>query len=485
SSAAGARAAAAHSGSLAGDQRVFRALVREAGAVWAHDVHELLELSKAIATRRTAARVGGDCKPVTGRGLAIMTCSGGDSAQGADEVDVLGLSLPELAPATRARLQELLPSAATAANPLDYTSMLWGEQEALGELVRALGEDPGVDQVVIFYDQPPALRGAAEESWATSRAGFELGASLSPVATMICSTLPELLDDRAAVELQGAGIATAAGLRTGLRCAAALADLAGAQSDRTVAERLRAIAEAARGGHPGGSGAWLAEHEAKRILRDAGVAVPEGRIVSSADDAVAAQRELGAPIALKLSSSAVQHKSELGGVMLGLSDERELRDAFETIAGLAQQHGGSVLAERMAGSAGSNTELIVAAHRGGSVPALVIGLGGIWTELLQDVAVIPLPASGERVQRALSELRGAALLFGGRGRPGVDIAAVAELAQRLGDLLVARELDAVECNPVLAGAPGEGAVAVDAMIREGLLPNGSEVQADEWRGTGR
>ncbi|HET8979888.1 MAG TPA: acetate--CoA ligase family protein [Solirubrobacteraceae bacterium] len=469
SSEAGARAAAAHSGALAGDQRVFRALMREAGAVVAQDVHELLELSKAIATRRTAAAAStGDRKLITGRGLAIMTCSGGDSAQGADEVDVLGLSLPELAPRTRARLEQLLPSAATAANPLDYTSMLWGEQEALGELVCALGEDPGVDQVVIFYDQPPGLRGAAEESWATTRAGFELGASLSPVPTIVCSTLPELLDDRAAVELHRAGIATAAGLRTGLRCAAALATLAAMElapdPAHPTGDRLRAIAEAARTGLSAGAGGWLAEHDAKRILRDAGVAVPRGRLVATADDAVAARRELGGPIALKLSSSAVQHKSELGGVRLSLSDDRELRDAFAAIARLADEHGGSVLAERMAPA---GTELIVAAHRGGSVPALVVGLGGIWTELLDDVAVIPLPASAKRVQRALSQLRGAALLFGGRGRPGVDVAAVAELAQRLGELLVAHELEAVECNPVLAGGPGTGAVAVDAMIREG------------------
>jgi acetyl-CoA synthetase len=108
----GVRVAAAHSASLAGDQRIFRAVMEEAGAVWAEDAHELLELAKTLAAPRRPSRAGSG-------GLAIMTCSGGDSAQGADECAELGIPLPSLAPETRARLEELLPSAATAANPLD------------------------------------------------------------------------------------------------------------------------------------------------------------------------------------------------------------------------------------------------------------------------------------------------------------------------------------------------------------------------------
>jgi hypothetical protein len=110
-------------------------------------------------------------------------------------------------------------------------------------------------------------------------------------------------------------------------------------------------------------------------------------------------------------------------------------------------------------------ELIVAAHTDGVVPALVVGLGGIWTELLRDVAVIPLPADSERIERAIATLRGAPLLLGARGRPGADVAAAATLAARVGRLLLERSLATVECNPVLVGEPGGGAVAVDAAIR--------------------
>jgi acetate---CoA ligase (ADP-forming) len=455
---AGARAAAAHSGALAGDQRVFRSLVEEAGAVWADDVHELLELAKTIATRRTTAprRAGAG-------GLAIMTCSGGDSAQGADEASRLGLELPALAPRTQARLAQLLPSAATVANPLDYTAMVWGDVEALGELVGVLGEDPAIGQVLVFYDQPHGMTGAPAQSWRAVREGVMLGATLTEVPVMVSSTLPELLDDAAAAEFAAAGVPAAAGLRTGLRCAAAALEAGGAADG----ERLRAIAAAARAAG-GTGGEWLPEHEAKELLRAAGVAVPDGFTVHGEDDAVAAWRELDGPVALKLSArvsgTAFLHKTELAGVALALDSEGDVRGAHRAMRALAAAHDGVLLIERMAAP---GVELIVAAHTEGIVPALVVGLGGIWTELLRDVAVIPLPADASRIERAIATLRGAPLLLGGRGRPSLDVPAAARLAARVGALLLERGLATVECNPVLVGELAAGAVAVDAAIRTG------------------
>jgi acetate---CoA ligase (ADP-forming) len=469
---AGARAAAAHSGALAGDQRVFRSLLEEAGAHWAGDVHELLELSKVLAVRRPAAAGQAVERPRAG-GLAIMTCSGGDSAQGADAAEALGIDLPELSENTCARLAELLPPAATVGNPLDYTAMIWGDSATLGELVEVVGEDPAVDQVLVFYDQPAGLEGAAEASWRAVRVGIVGGAARSPVPTLVSSTLPELLDDAAAWEFASAGVATAAGLRTGVLCAGALL---AAREPRDAAPRLHEIGEAARSVFAGasgsprpdgerpesGAGVWLAEHEAKQLLREAGVPVPAGRVVNGADDAVAARRELDGPLALKLSSVNVQHKSELGGVELRCDAEADVRAAYGRLAPLVAQHGGCVLAERMAVP---GLELIVAAHADGVVPALVVGLGGIWTELLGDVVVVPLPAEPARVERALRDLRGAPLLYGGRGAEGIDVDAIADLASRIGGLLLEHAWAAVECNPVVAGAPGAGAMALDAVIR--------------------
>jgi acetyl-CoA synthetase len=448
SSPAGARAAAAHSAALAGDQRVFRSLIDEAGAIWAHDVHELLELAKALSVPGATRARGG---------LAIVTCSGGDSAQGADEAARRGLALPSLAPATREVLREQLPDAATVANPLDYTAMIWGDSGAVGGLVSTIANDPDIGQVLVFYDQPAGLVGAVEESWRAVRDGIIAGARDSPAPTIVASTLPELLDDEAAWRFAQSGVPAVAGLRTGIRCAAAMRTPPGEPG------RLREIAafadEAARAA--GGDSRWLAEHETKQLLRSAGVNVVEGRVVADADDAAIALDELGGRIALKLSAASVQHKSELGGVVLGLDNSAEVRAAYRRLAELATRHGGVVLAERMAPQ---GVELLVAARTDAVVPALILGLGGIWTELLDDVAIVPLPATAGRVERALRSLRGAPLLLGGRGRGAVDLAPACELARRVGELLLARSLALIELNPAFVSV--DGAIVADAKALE-------------------
>jgi acetate---CoA ligase (ADP-forming) len=444
-SAAGAGAAAAHTGAVAGDHRVFRALVEEAGAAWAADVHELLELAKVLAV--PAARPSG------AGGLAVLTCSGGDSALAADECERMGLDLPAFEPATGARLRELVPPAATVGNPLDYTALIWGEVETLRDIVVTAGGDPGVDQVLVLYDQPPGIDGAPSRSWSNVREGIHAGAAASPVPVALASTLPELLDDDAAARFAAAGIPPVAGLRTGLTCVAALAQPPGDPV------RLREIGAAAarRGG--GSANGWLAEHEAKQLLRAARLPVVEGRLVEDEDDAVAALAELGGRVALKLSAPGLLHKSELGGLALDLDSEHDVRAAHRRLAALGLD-GASVLAERMSAP---GIELLVAARTDGVVPALVVGMGGLWTEVYDDVAIVPLPAAPERVERALRGLRGAGLLTGARGRVPVDLAAVADLAAGVGRLLLDRDLELIELNPVLVHAGGP--IAVDAVAQ--------------------
>jgi acetyl-CoA synthetase len=471
-SAAGQAVAAAHTGALAGDQRVFRALLEEAGAEPVEDLHDLLEAAKAMAAvRPSRAAMAPSAEPVAcshlpsvtapanATGLAILTCSGGDSAQGADEAARQALALPAFAPATCERLRELLPPAATVANPLDYTAMIWGDADALSELIATVGSDPAIGQVLVFYDQPRDLDEASQQSWGAVRDGIIAGAERVDVPVLVSSTLPELLDDAAAWRFASHGIAPVAGLRAGLRCAAALRHAPGDPG------RLHEIAATARAVACGstadqGAGVWLSEAESKQLLREAGVTVPNGRVVTDADDAVAALNELGAPVVLKLSSAAVQHKTELGGVELNLRTEAEVRLAYARLAGLAVTHSGQVLAEQMAPS---GAELLVAARADTIVPVLVIGLGGIWTELLDDVVIVPLPADAARIEDALRSLRGAPLFAGGRGRPAGDIGAAATLIERCGDLLMERQLSLIELNPVLVGQ--SGALALDASIR--------------------
>jgi acyl-CoA synthetase (NDP forming) len=444
-STAGAVAAVAHTGAVAGDQRVFRALVEEAGAAWAADVHELLELAKTLAVP--------GARPAAGGGLAVLTCSGGDSALAADECDRMGLPLPPLDAATGAGLRELLPDAATVGNPLDYTALIWGEVEPLRDIVIATGSDPGIDQLLVLYDQPAGIDGAPDASWSAVREGILAGAAGSPVPVVLASTLPELLDDDAAVRFAEAGIPPVAGLRTGLECVAALRQAPGDP------DRLREIGAAAARRSTGSPDGWLAEHEAKQLLRGAELPVVEGRLVIDEDDAVAALGELGGPVALKLSAPGLVHKSELGGLALDLSSEDDVRAAHRRLVAVGVE-GASVLAERMSAP---GVELLVAARTDGVVPALVVGMGGLWTDAYDDVAIVPLPAAPARVEPALRGLRGAGLLTGARGRPPVDLAAVAALAAGVGALLLESGLELIELNPVLVHASGP--VAVDAIAQ--------------------
>jgi len=443
-SAAGAAAAAAHTGAIAGDQRIFRALVEEAGAAWAADVHDLLELAKSLAVPG-ARRAGG--------GLAILTCSGGDSALAADECERLGIALPPLAPAIAERLRALLPEAATVGNPLDYTALIWGEVERLRDIVVTVGEDPAIERVLVFYDQAADV-GAAERSWAAVREGIRLGAEHCPVPVMVASTLPELLDEDAAVGFMEARVPAVAGLRTGLACAAALSEPPG---DPTRLRAIGAAAGAARVSPAGNGAAWLSEHEAKELLRAGGLPVVEGRLVSGEDDAAAAFSELGGRVALKLAGPAIRHKAELGALALDVSTEAEVRAAHRRLVALGVADAG-VLVERMAPA---GAELLVAARTDGVVPCVVVAAGGIWTEALADAAVVALPAPPERVEGAIRALRAGALFTGGRGRAPLDVPAAARLASAAGELLLEKRLELLELNPVLVHE--RGVVVVDAL----------------------
>jgi acetate---CoA ligase (ADP-forming) len=459
---AGARAAAAHTGALAGDHRIFRALVEEAGAAWAKDPHELLELAKALAEprarpRRAEATQHDEDRPATDPGLCVLTCSGGDSGVAADEAYEVELPLPALAPETCEALAELLPEAATIANPLDYTAMIWGDADRLRRIVATVGADPRIDQLLMLYDHPHGLSPGSEASWVAVRAGILAGAAEAEAASLVASTLPDLIEDAACREFAAHGVPVIAGLHTALRCALALRQAPGDPA------RLRAIADSttqAVATPPAAKDGWMSEAEAKRALREAGIAVPEGRVARDADDAVDAAGEVGWPVALKLSGTHLQHKSDAGAIALGLGGAEELREAHARLVGLPVADGAEVLVERMASP---GVELLVAARADGVVPALVIALGGIWTEAMDDVAIVPLPAEPERVERALRSLWGAPLLVGARGRDPVDLSALATLASRSGEVLLEHGLGLLELNPVVARP--DGAVALDALAR--------------------
>jgi succinyl-CoA synthetase beta subunit len=217
---------------------------------------------------------------------------------------------------------------------------------------------------------------------------------------------------------------------------------------------LRAIAAAAAAqAHPRS----LDEHGAKELLARHGIAVPHGRVVVEAAGAVEAARSIGYPVVLKLIADDVIHKSDVGGVVVGVeSDEGVVRECSRLL-GLATE--ARVLVEQMVPS---GVEIIVAARRDGVVPTLTVGLGGVWTEVLADVVCVPLPASPERVRAALGELRGSALLAGARGGAAYDVDSLSDAASHIGDVLLVEGLGLIEVNPIVVGE--SSCVAVDAVV---------------------
>jgi acyl-CoA synthetase (NDP forming) len=440
-SALGATAAAAHTGAVAGDATVLRALVEEAGGAWVDDPHELLETAKAMAVGRRKVAPG----------IAVVTCSGGDAAISADEADRLSIPLPPLAESTKRALKPIVPAAASIGNPLDYTAMIWGDSEAIADIVRTTASDESLGQVLVYYDQPQKMGAAATYSWTTTLEGILMAGRDAATPVMVASTMPDLLPEDTVDACLQRGVPAVWGLTTGLKVADAMRRPFGDP------KRLRAISKLAGASSPGD---WLPEHEAKALLRGSGVAVPDGEVATTSDQAVAIARRLTCPVAMKLSSAELQHKSDIGALELGIVGDDAVAAAFDRLRSIEGHRQTDVLVETMSTP---GVELLIAARRDAVVPALVVGLGGVWVEIAADAEVIPLPADAARVEAALLRLRGASLLTGARGRPPVDLGAVADLAVAVGQALFDHDLELIELNPVFAGP--DGVTAVDAVAR--------------------
>jgi acetyl-CoA synthetase len=438
-SALGAAAGQAHTAALAGDQRVFESLMREAGVVLVRDPAELIETARALVTGRRDPR-----------GAAILTCSGGDATLAADIADDAGAHLANLESATLSTLTSVLPSTATPGNPLDHTNLVWADTEAVARITEAVAHDANVGHLVYIQDQPARLPVAAAREWVATRYGAELGANRAGTTMMLTSTMPGQEPDSA---VSGLG--------------AALTAIAALQRPAPSADRLMDIAVAARHvgasspdrARSGSAATSLSEAEAKALLTVAGVGVPLGGLAADPDAAAHVAASVGFPVVVKACAAGLDHKSDLGAVIVGLEDAPAVQAAAARILAIeALPPNTCLLVEQLV----SGVEVLLSATRTGVVPALVIGLGGVWAEALGEVVVIPLPADAERVREGLDQLRGSAVLRGDRGQQAYAIDALCHLASHVGRLLIDSGASIIELNPVIVTS--DGAVAADAVI---------------------
>ncbi|MGJ3260976.1 MAG: acetate--CoA ligase family protein [Rhodospirillales bacterium] len=445
----GARAASSHTGSLAGEDIVFEGIVRQFGVTRARNEEHMLDVVDMFSSTSIP----------DGPGVAIVTQSGGAGVLMSDRAEELGLKVPTLAPDTITRLRDVLPAFAATSNPVDVTAQFIADPSMLKESVKAVLDDPGVDIAAIWFQ---LMDGFVEPLTQTFR---EIKAETTKPFVVSWVAGP----DEGISALRDLGICV---LRGGEPVIDAIAELVawGDARKRWQADAgARAAIRLPEVKLPETVGA-VPSVDAAEILTGAGVPLAKVELAGDAEAAVAAAARIGYPVAMKIESADILHKTEAGGVELGLADADAVRAAFARLTENAVAYDpnaridGVVVQEIRDGS----VEIVIGLREDpvfGMV--LMVGLGGILVEVNRDVVFHRAPVTEDQALGMLERLQGKALLDGVRGRPGVDKEKLAAMIAAVSRFGAAAEgaLAELDLNPALAGP--DGAVAVDwLMVRK-------------------
>lgn len=436
----GARATLTHTSSLAGPDRLYDALFARLGVARVHGLTAFLESLKLLST----------AGPLTGNRVVSMSCSGGEASLIADIGEGLGLVFPEFDAERRAALTAVLGDQVAVANPLDYQTYIWDDRAAMTAcFTEALLHEADFGLFVCDY---PRMDRCDSSAWEPALAAIEAARFATGRPMAYVATLPENLPEPLQERLLAAGIVPLLGLEDALAAVAA-----GAAAGRPCGPAVAAAPELT-----GAPAVTMDEWRSKRMLAAAGLTVPEGALVASPTEAVAAAEAFGFPVAVKAVSPDLAHKSEVGAVALNLTDADAVHAAAERMAAVGPQ----ILVERMVG--GAVVELLIGVDRDPQFGAyLVIGAGGVLVELLQDSRMILLPTDRQAVEGALDALRIAPLIAGWRGKARGDRDAVTEAVLAIAGFAEAHadRLLELDVNPLMVLPEGRGVVAADALIR--------------------
>jgi acyl-CoA synthetase (NDP forming) len=460
---AGQRAAASHTGAIANEDRAVDAFLRHHGIWRVDDAHALARCAPLyLRGWRTS-----------GRRLVVVSNSGASCVMAADAADTRGLSLAALSVDTQAALAERLPGFAATANPVDVTAALLTNSALFGDVLPVVAQDPSTDMVLL--DIPVAGMGYDVERFARDAALFADSAG-KPIAVAAWQ-------DLVAAPFRAAGVPTYDSAADAL---SAFSQLVSHQALlHEVLAEPPSVASAPRMASPSApprdagtevATATLSEAASLARLAEAGVPVVAHRLCLTAEEAVAAWRELGGPVAVKASSPQVPHKSEHGLVDLHCDDADTVAQAFSRQTAILAAMGADCEGVVVARMTRGQRECMVGAHWDPVFgPVVLVGDGGKYVEVLADTAVLLAPCSEAAVLRAMAGLRIAPLLQGVRGEPAVDVAALARIAVLVGRLMhdAGGAIRSVDLNPVMVSA--DGAVVVDGLM---------EVSADLALGSG-
>jgi acetyltransferase len=451
----GARSTTTHTGALAGSDAVYSALFQQKGVIRVGDIDELIDLGALFGTsvnvlrRRRLER------------SAIIEISGGGKGLVSDTAAAAGVELPDLSEEATARLKQALPHDIYTTNPID-TGGWWSDPtkaQIYPLLLETFGSEPEFDVIISRFTIPRAgALGPLEARLAEMEAAREAHPDRLFV---VLSRTSDQFSDAWLTAVRERHIAFVQGYGRGLRALGRLAEYSRAVygPPARVPSRASAGVDQNEEAHR-----VLGEIESKQILVLAGVSVVETLAAANVAEAVRHADRLGYPVALKVVAPEIVHKSDSGGVQLGLKDAEDVRAAFATLQAAALIARATFRGVTVQPMAKPGLEIVLGAHRDPQFgPVILFGLGGVFVEVLHDVALRVAPLSADNAPGMLDEIRGHALLDGARGKPAVDRAAICDALCQLSGLMLRRpDIVSIDINPAFAYPTG--LLAVDARV---------------------
>jgi acetate---CoA ligase (ADP-forming) len=457
---AGVRAAASHTAALAGAYAAYQAMFHRYGIIEGRDIGEMVDIAAGFLAWRT--------RLPRGHRVGICTASGGGGGWMADACAAAGLEVPELDAETRQRIDVHLPSYGTSQNPVDATAQAAAKIGYAG-LAQLVLPSPMIDAlaVVMTARSPHNIERQSE-------ALAHLAQSAQKPVLLWSYTLPA---QRSVAILSEAGLPLYSDIGNCARTLRLMADY------RSLRERFLSPIEVRSSARAGAAsavrealaeaGPALCEWEARPILARYGIGTNTvGTLSATAEEAVSALRHIGAPVALKVQSPDILHKTEASAVALGVTTPEDVRTAYASVLASARRHAANarILGVLVQPMAARGREIILGVKRDQTFgPLLMVGVGGVAVEVLKDVALAPVPLRADEARAMLARLKGARLLEAYRGAPAGDIEALVDLMVRLGQFASdhADVIAEIDLNPVLVHAHGKGVSVVDALIVKG------------------
>ncbi len=454
----GSRAAASHTAALTGSDEVCDAFFRQKGVIRVDDIEGFIDLATAMKGRAPLPR---------GRGLGIVSISGGGGVLCADTAEACGLTVTALKPETTAVIAANIPAFGSPVNPVDVTAQAINTADGFANVIQAMLADPGVDGLVVVITMI-----VGEPGRRMARDLVRLSQEAQKPIMVAWTAGPNLMAEPFAI-LGDGGVPL---FHSPVRAVQALAKLMhyGAASNRQAsADPAPAVAAPAMKAELekllSGTQRTLTERQSKRILDAFEIPISRERLAATRLEAEAAAREIGLPVAMKVDSPDILHKTEADAIRLNVADPDKVGELFDEILNNARAHNpaarlNGVLIQEMVPP---GVEVIVGLNRDPQFgPVLMFGLGGIFVEILKDVSLRIAPVDGDEALRMIREVRGYPLLAGARGRARADVAALADTLVKVSRMAVALgpDLDQLDINPLIVLPEGRGVKVADALV---------------------